>query len=116
MDILAILNKLPTEAAETLMNLSPEERELVYTRGIMAHIFDEEFEKKHKQKDLIFMIQNDPSLYNIKNIKSPKVIKKAALNKIFEMKTIDEVKQYFDYLDILISDDYAINSVDTCFK
>lgn len=113
MDLLSIINQMPANFSEAFMNLSPEERELTYTRGIYATMLENEFNKKGKRADLIFFIQNDPYLFEIKKIKSKKVILKAALNKIFEMTSVEQLREYFDYLGILIEDEYKVESANS---
>jgi hypothetical protein len=108
MDIVSVLNLMDPDLSEAFFQLEPDERELVYTRGISLTILENEFNKKGRQDDLIFLIKGDPDLYNINNINVPKVILKAAKNKILEMKSVDEVRAYLEYLDILRDLDYTI--------
>jgi hypothetical protein len=111
MDIVSVLNKMDPVTGEYFFNLPPEERSLIYTRGIVMTILENEF-NSYKQKDIMYMIQCDPELYNIKNITTPKVILKAAKNKILYMKTVDEIHAYMDYLGLHEEMNYPIFDAD----
>lgn len=113
MDLVSILNKMDPQSADTFFNLPPEIREKVYTTGIVLTILENEFNNnKSKRDNIIFYVRNDPDLFNIKNITSPKILLKAAKNKILEMKTIEEVRAYIEYLGLTENLDYAIYDAD----
>jgi hypothetical protein len=89
---------------EEYNKLSPEERTLVYNRGILASLLDHEF--NNNKYTLLSKIKEDPDLYNIQNIKHEKVALNAAKNKIFEMKSIEDVMKYGYELGLIEPEEY----------
>lgn len=89
---------------EEYNKLSPEERSLVYNRGIMASLLDHEF--NNNRYTLLSKIRDDPDLYNIHNIKCDKIALNAAKNKIFEMNSLDDVMSYGYQLGLVEPEEY----------
>jgi hypothetical protein len=96
---------------EAYHNLSPEERTLVYNRGILASLLDHEF--KTNKYTLLSKIKEDPDLFDIQNIKCEKVILAAARNKILEMKSIDSLMLYANELGLIDPEEYKVTSMNS---
>ncbi len=96
---------------EEFSKLPPEERQFIYTRGIMATLLENDYHDKSKKHKLMKRIRKDKDFKDIIEICTRKELMEHAKEKILNLKTLDEVMSYADFLKITSKDnDYELYS------